>query len=208
MEDNLDLPVRDVLRMMQARIMTGTRYFGIETLKCPTDFWVYQEILVETRPDVVVEIGNNRGGSTLALAHLCDHLGKGKVIGCDISHANVDSMVRAHPRIQLVEGDACGSFDKVAKLIAPGSHVLVIEDSAHTYENTLAVLRRYACLIQPGGYFIVEDSICHHGLDLGPKPGPYEAVETFLSEDAGFTADRGRESFFITWNPKGFLRRQ
>jgi hypothetical protein len=41
-----------------------------------------------------------------------------------------------------------------------------------------------------GGYFIVEDTICHHGLDVGPKPGPYEAVDAFLAERAQFERDR------------------
>jgi cephalosporin hydroxylase len=47
-----------------------------------------------------------------------------------------------------------------------------------------------------------------HGLPVGPNPGPYEAVETFLRENNQFEADRGKESFVITWNPKGYLRRK
>lgn len=59
----------------------------------------------------------------------------------------------------------------------------------------------------PGGYFIVEDSILHHGLDVGPAPGPFEAIEAFVEENQNFEIDRSKESFFITWNPKGFLKR-
>ncbi len=208
MEENLNLTVRDILVKMQNRIMTDSTYFGIKALKSPIDFWVYQEIIHETQPDFIVEIGNQYGGSTLALAHMCDCLGKGMVIGCDISHKGTPEQVRAHPRIRLIEGDACGSFNAVRELIEDDANILVIEDSAHTYENTLAVLRTYSGLIKPGGYFIVEDSICHHGLPLGPKPGPFEAVEDFLAENAQFEADRSKESFFITWNPKGYLRRR
>ena len=208
MEHNLDLTVRDVLGLMQSRVMTETRYFGIPTLKFPIDFWVYQEIVVETTPDFVVEIGNYHGGSALALAHLCDCLGKGHVIACDLSHQHVPERVRKHPRITLVEGDACGSFERIVKLIGGDATVLVIEDSSHTYENTLAVLRKYARLVKPGQYFIVEDGICHHGLAIGPNPGPYEAIETFLAENEEFEADRSKESFLLTWNPKGYLRRK
>jgi cephalosporin hydroxylase len=208
MEHNLDLSVREVLNLMQSRIITNTKYFGIQALKCPIDFWVYQEIIYETRPDFIIEIGNYHGGSTLALAHLCDCLGKGKVIGCDLSHQQVPPQVRNHPRISLLEGDACQLFDRVVELIGKQANVLVIEDSSHSYENTLAVLRTYSPLIQPGQYFIVEDGICHHGLSVGPNPGPYEAIETFLAENENFEADRSREAFFITWNPKGYLRRK
>jgi cephalosporin hydroxylase len=93
-------------------------------------------------------------------------------------------------------------------MVGGDANVMVIEDSAHTFENTLEVLRVFSALIKPGGYFIVEDGICHHGLDVGPNPGPYEAVEAFLAENNAFETDRSRESFFITWNPKGYLRRR
>jgi cephalosporin hydroxylase len=207
MEESLDVPLRQILPVMQERIVSNTTYFGVPALKNPLDFWVYQELLYQLRPEVIVEVGNRYGGSTLALAHFCDLLGTGEIIGLDITHELVPEIVRQHPRITLIEGDACQSFDQVVTLIGERSNILVIEDSSHTYENTLNVLRTYNGLIQPGGYFIVEDSICYHGLDLGPRPGPYEAVETFAAENSNFAIDRSREDFLITWNPKGFLKR-
>jgi cephalosporin hydroxylase len=207
LEESLGLALRQLLPIIQDRIMNVSTYFGVKTLKSPTDFWVYQEIIYETRPDVIIEIGNYCGGSALALAHLCDCLGHGRAIGVDLSHANVPETVRKHARITLIEGEAVLSFDRVARLIEPEDKVLVIEDSSHTYENTLQVLNTYSPLVKPGGYFIVEDGICHHGLDGGPFPGPFEAVETFVSHRADFVVDRSRESFLLTWNPKGYLRR-
>jgi cephalosporin hydroxylase len=207
MEDHLDLPLREVLEIVQDRIRTQSTYFGIRTLKSPLDFWIYQEIIFETQPDFIIEIGNLCGGSTLALAHICDSLDKGKVIGLDTAHNNVPDFVRNHPRITLIEGDACASFASVRKLIGESDGVLVIEDSAHTFKNTLNVLETYSPLVKMNGYFIVEDSICHHGLDVGPNPGPYEAINAFVKQHPQFEIDRGRESFLITWNPQGYLRR-
>ncbi|QDU09077.1 CmcI family methyltransferase [Gimesia aquarii] len=207
MEENLDMPLSKVLDVIQDRIMTKTTYFGVPALKSPTDFWIYQEIMHETKPDVIIEIGNNCGGGTLALAHLCDLLDKGRVIGIDISHENVPDLVKNHPRITLIEGDACNSFTVVSKLVSSSDRVLIIEDSAHTYSNTLNVLMCYQSLIKPGDYFIVEDGICHHGLNVGPNPGPYEAIEEFVRTNSNFEIDRDRESFLVTWNPKGYLRR-
>jgi cephalosporin hydroxylase len=208
MEQHLDLPAREVLRMMQARIMQETSYFGIPTLKNPLDFWVYREIIFEARPDVIVEIGNFCGGSTLALAHICDNMDSGRVVAIDLSHQGVPKQVHDHPRVALLEGDAVALAGRVAASLRPADKVLVIEDSAHTYDNTLAVLRTYAPLVTPGSWFIVEDGICHHGLEVGPAPGPYEAVESFLAENDAFVLDRTKEGFFLTWNPKGFLRRR
>lgn len=208
MEESLDMPLAAVLQKIQERIMTGTTYFGVPTLQSPTDFWVYQEIIHRTKPDVVIEIGNFCGGSTLALAHVLDAMGHGRVIGLDIDHGRVPELVTSHPRIMLIEGDACQSFEQVRTLVPPGKRVLVIEDSSHTYDNTLKLLRLYSQFVQPGDYFIVEDSICHHGLAVGPDPGPYQAIEAFMAEGADFEIDRTQESFLITWNPKGYLKRK
>jgi cephalosporin hydroxylase len=209
LESSDRMPLCDVLEIMQERITDGrTTYFGVPTQKNPLDFWVYQELLTARPPDVIVEIGNKFGGSALALAHLCDLVGKGRIIAIDIDHALLHAAAKAHPRIQFMEGDACALADQVKDRIPTGADVLVIEDSSHTYRNTLDVLRAYSPLTLPGGYFIVEDSICHHGLDLGPDPGPFEAVEDFVAENQNFEIDRSMESFLITWNPKGFLRRK
>jgi len=208
MEENLDMPLGRVLPIIQESIMTQTTYFGVRTLKSPMDAWIYQELIFETRPDVIVEIGNSSGGSTLHLAHLCDNIGKGRVIGIDLTHKNVPEFVKDHERITFVEKDACQCFKDVENMISEEERVLVIEDSSHTYDNTLNVLRLYSQLIKPGDYFIVEDGICHHGLAIGPKPGPYEAIETFVMENHDFEIDRSREHFFVTWNPKGYLKRK
>lgn len=205
LEQILDLRVREVLAHIQNRITSDTTYFGIPALKNPGDAWVYQEIMHERRPDVVIEIGVHHGGGALRLAHTCDLLGHGHLIGIDISLDLVHEAVRQHPRITLVEQDALAAFPRVSSMIAPGSRVLIIEDSSHTYENTLGVLRAYSALLQAGDYFIVEDGICWHGLELGPNPGPYEAVEQFVRENRQFAIDRSREKFLITWNPRGFL---
>ena len=206
MEDNLNMPLSSVLQVIQNRVLNKTTYFGIQTLQSPNDFWVYQEILFKTKPDVLVELGNFCGGSALSFAHMMDSLGHGRIIGVDINQSRIPDIVRNHPRITLIQGDACESFNKVKSLISAGEKSLVIEDSSHTYSNTLNVLRLYSDLVQPDDYLIVEDSICHHGLETGPKPGPYEAIETFIKENNRFLIDREQESFLITWNPKGYLK--
>ena len=213
MEKSLDMSIKALLPIMQRKILNKTTYLGIRTIKNPLDLWVYQEIIYDTRPNVIIEIGNAFGGTLLALAHICDALwplskSSGKIIGIDLDHRSLDKRVIAHPRIHLKERDAVACFKEVKELVPAHASVLVIEDSSHKYDNTLDILKNYSTLIKPGGYFIVEDGICHHGLNVGPSPGPYEAVETFLAEYPDFEVDRTRESFLLTWNPRGFLRRK
>ena len=207
LEENLEMTVHDLIQLMQARIVDRTTYFGIQTLKNPLDFWIYQELISSVQPDVIVEIGNFRGGSLLALAHLCDARQKGRIIGVDVDQKEIAGAVRAHPRISLIEGDAVEKISDVRRAIEKSKSVMVIEDSSHTYENTLAVMRAYAELVSHESYLIVEDGNCHHGLDVGPSPGPYEAVTEFMRDNSQFVIDRKCESFFLTWNPRGYLRR-
>ena len=209
LEENLKTPIKSLLKEIQKEIFHST-YFGIPALKSPIDFWIYMEIIYEIKPDIIIEIGNNCGGSILAFAHMLDNMGKGRVIGIDIHHDKIPSVVREHPRITLITGNACSLFPEVKKLIAPNDTVLIIEDSSHTYGNTLNVLRTYNSLVSKESYFIVEDSNINHGLDLPkdfPQGGPYEAIEAFMRENDNFIIDRSRERFVITSNPKGYLKK-
>jgi cephalosporin hydroxylase len=39
-------------------------FLGVETVKYPLDLWIYQEILFRTRPEMIVECGVHRGGTS------------------------------------------------------------------------------------------------------------------------------------------------
>ena len=52
-----------------------TWYRGHATWKCPLDLWIYQELVAELRPDLIVETGTAYGGSGLFLADLCEIAG-------------------------------------------------------------------------------------------------------------------------------------
>lgn len=178
------------------RINNQTTYRSVPTSKMPTDAWAYQEIICEQQPDVIVEIGNKHGGALLYLADLCETIGHGRLIGVDIDHSRIPAVVREHPRIMLLEGDALELFAEV-EVFTDGERTMVIEDSAHTYAHTLDVMRAYGALVQPGGYMIVED---------GLMPPVAAALEWFTAETELFVVDEERE-WPITWNPRGFLRR-
>jgi cephalosporin hydroxylase len=136
-----------------------------------------------------------------------DLIGRGRVIGIDVDHGKINF---DHPRITWITGDAnsTGVLSKVDSTVSKSDRVMVIEDSSHTYENTLSVLRNYNHFVTPQMYFIVEDGVCKYPfIEDGPKPGPFEAVHDFLRENDSFVIDKSRERFTLTLNPDGFLRR-
>ncbi|SRR5258706_6634157 len=189
---------------------TQTKWLGVPALKCPLDLWMYQQIIHETRPAVIVETGVNEGGSSLFLASMLDLLGGGKVIACDITLAKVSPIVKKHPRITLVEGSSIGNkiVSRISNECADQS-VMVILDSDHSYKHVREELNLYSKLVTVGNYLICEDSnVNGHPVYPDHGPGPFEAVEEFIRENTGWYIDHSCERFLLTFNPSGYLKRQ
>ena len=104
-------------------------WMGHLAQKCPTDLWTYQEIIVETRPDLIIETGSCLGGSGLFLATICDLVGNGEVVSIDIA-ARDD--FPTHPRLRFVTGSSADPaiVAPIMARITPGMRVMVILDSA------------------------------------------------------------------------------
>jgi len=191
----------------ESGIWRNTYWLGVETLKCPLDLWVYQEILFELRPRFIIECGTAAGGSALFLASMCDLLEGGEVITIDIEER---AKRPSHPRIKYLRGSSVDQeiVGKLKEIIKDAGPVMVILDSDHRKEHVLNELRIYSEMVTDGNYLIVEDTnINGHPVFQHHGPGPMEAVEQFLQETDLFVADREREKFFITFNPKGYLRK-
>jgi cephalosporin hydroxylase len=185
----------------------NTAWLGVPTEKCPLDLWIYQEILHEVRPDVIVETGTRWGGSALFLASMCDLLGKGRVITVDI---DVPGERPTHDRITYLLGSSTSPdvVNDVHDRVRGAEGVLVVLDSDHSMDHVVAELRAYADAVTIGSYLIVEDTNVN-GNPVLPTfgPGPMEAVKRFLRDNHAFEMDRSREKFLLTFNPNGFLRR-
>jgi cephalosporin hydroxylase len=185
-----------------------THWLGVRTDKNPLDLWIYQELLHELRPDLVVETGTAFGGSALYLASICELLGHGRVVTIDI----IEQEGRpTHPRIEYLPGSSvtAKTVEQVRSRIEPGSTTLVVLDSDHKRDHVLQELRLYSPLVTPGSYVVVEDTILNgHPVSPDFGPGPLEAVEAFLAETDEFEVDRRREKLYLTFNRKGYLRRK
>lgn len=185
----------------------GERWMGVPIRKVPHDLWIYQEILHETRPDLIIETGTMLGGSALYFAHLCDLLGHGQVISIDLEQRET---VPRHHRIEYMQGSSVAPeiLERVRGRIAPGTRTMVVLDSDHSAEHVLQELRLYSPLVSPGQYLIVEDTNIGHPLHtFQVERGPMEAVEAFLPTAPDFERDSSREKLLFTSNPGGFLKR-
>ena len=189
------------------RTWKDTFYRGTRAYKCPTDMWVYQELIDDLRPGLVIETGTFRGGSAHFIADRLELAGHGQVVTVDI---DVQPDRPEHPRLTYLTGSSVDPevLEDLRSRIDPAAPVLVILDSDHSQAHVAAELLAYAPLVTLGSYLIVEDTnVNGHPAAPDHGPGPYEAVQDFLAGDTGFEVDRRCERYFLTQNPSGYLRR-
>lgn len=184
-----------------------TTWLGVSALKLPTDMWTYQEIIYETKPDLIIETGSMYGGSALFLATICDINKKGKIISIDI---NKKESFPKHERIRFWTGSSTDQniVDEVKNEIKHHQKIMVILDSDHSKKHVLKELEIYSKFVSKDCYLIVEDTAVNgHPILPNFGDGPWEAIEEFLKTDKNFIIDQGKEKFLLTWNPHGYLKK-
>lgn len=182
------------------------KWLGTTISKCPMDMWVYQEIMWEMKPDLIIETGTDRGGSALFFATLCDVMGRGEVITIDVTNYSEGI---SHPRLTKIQASSTApeTIEKV-KERAKGKKVMVVLDSDHSRDHVFWEMELYSELVSMGQYMVVEDSnINGHPVSPGWGPGPMEAIRKFMKTRKDFVIDRHREKFMLTFYPSGFLKK-
>lgn len=148
-------------------------YKGIRVLKFPNDLQMYHQVIWDTKPEVVVEIGTKFGGSALFFAD------QGvKVITIDIK----DQVEQKDPRIEYI---LKSSLDKeVIQRVheaTKGKRTMLVIDGDHRRTHVKWELHNYHDIVTPGCYMVVEDCYIDKGLY-----GPGEARDWFLSTHRGW----------------------
>jgi cephalosporin hydroxylase len=202
-------------------------YLGQRMRKFPEDLHSYETILWEQSLDAVLELGTGHGASALwfrdRLATLARYrsCAAPRVVSVD-RNLEVARAVLAEldpdyaGSITLLESDVRdpGLVERVTAALPAGARVLVVEDSAHMYDTTMAALTHFAHLVPPGGYFVVEDG--HRDFpELFAEEipsrvnGALVAVADWLRSAAGreFAVRRDAERYLVTTNPCGWLQR-
>lgn len=209
-------------------------WLGRPIIQLPQDVLALQEIIWDTRPDIVIETGIAHGGSLvlsasiLALLDLVDletgveRRSKRKVFGVDIDirKHNRDA-IEAHPlssRIEMFEDSSTSAelINLLKSRINSNDRVMVILDSNHTESHVLDELRAYADFVSSGCYLVVFDTVIQFldAQDSSDRPwgignNPWTAVQEFLREDDRFLVNTHLESKLqLTVAPSGFLKKK
>lgn len=134
-------------------------------------------------------------------------------MGVDLNPRHAERSVRFRRQVSVIGGDSTAPdvFGKVARK-CKGKRTMVLLDSDHRAAHVRREMELYAALVSPGSYLIVNDTnINGHPSVVGNKgrgPGPFEAVEDFLTEHPEFERDERCERYLLTLNPSGYLRRR
>jgi len=212
-----------------------TLYKGVAIQKFPFDYMMYQMIINEVRPDLIIEIGTMHGGSALYLADLLELAGieGGEVHTIDLldpymrktyekdqedhkpnprENTNYPAIVAAHPRIKTF----AGGFHKYDLSNCKGfKNILVIDDGSHQYLDVIDVMNKFKDLVSIGSYLIVEDGnaldVCKNEKIVNALDGgPLKAIMEFLGKNDNYRVDyRWCDMFGInsTFNTYGYLKR-
>jgi cephalosporin hydroxylase len=214
-----------------------TDWLGRPIVQLANDIVVVQELIWQTKPDLIIETGIAHGGSLilsasmLALLDMCEAIEMGKTLNPKVSRRKVLGIdidirthnreaIEAHPmasRIQMIQGSSIAPeiIEQVHQVANGYKRILVCLDSNHTHDHVLAELEAYAPLTSIGSYCVVFDTIIE---DLPPEmypdrpwaPGnnPKTAVWKYLKTHPEFEIDKSiQHKLLITVAPDGFLKR-
>ena len=196
------------------------KWLGLPIIQTPDDIVTMQEIIWETKPQVLIETGFARGGSAILYSSILELIGEGRVVSVDIDVRDHNrKAVEEHRfgnRVDLVEGSstAPGTLDRVRALLSDGVRVMVVLDSNHTHRHVLDELRLYGPLVTKGQFLVVSDTVVedippqtHRPREWGPGNNPMTALREYLGETDRFEPDSWFNSkVLITSSRGGYLR--
>jgi cephalosporin hydroxylase len=187
----------------------NVEYNNISTLKNPFDYVIYQMMIARIRPEMIVEIGTNQGGSALYFADLLQNFKIDGIVHTIDIEDKCPELVKNDTRI-VRHLDGWQGFD-LSILEQVKKPILVIDDGSHQYKDVIGALEQISPHLPIDSYFIVEDGIIDKiGWKKRFEGGPQRAIKEFLKADDSYTIDRYWCDFFgtnTTFNTNGYLKK-
>lgn len=183
---------------------------GVRITKFPSDCFAMQKLLCRCRPQVLVELGSQHGGSALFFSSFAQLAGIETIVSVDVAEIE-------KPDIQIVTwltGDSSSPeiFEKVKTLVGNRTCSLVV-DSNHHADHVDKELALYAPLVSPGQALIMEDTLVDilNFRKFRVGGGPLRSLKKHLAQHPDFEMAEDIEpyvttNFFGYWTRKPAMR--
>jgi len=165
---------------------------------CPLDLWVYQEIVHEVAPELII----STTASARYLAGICQLTGSGDVAWIGDGPA-ADAGGQSRLRTMVAPPLSAQAVAAAQDLASSKRSVLVVLDGGQGSQLALDDLRSYGALVTPGSYLIVEGTSPRSAWESGTATN----LNDFLAQEPSFVVDRSREKFYLSSNQGGYLRK-
>jgi len=181
-----DLAGQFVTAYIDNNLVFDNHFLGAEIWQNPFDMWVFQQMITQLEPDVIIETGTAHGGSALFFATILEKVNPfGQIISVEID-PEVDSNISKaqsfrvfSERVRVIKGDSVSTntiseiqaiIDELIKnkkaredaFELEGFTVMVTLDSLHSAEHVLQELKLYSQFVNKGSYIVVQDTIIDH----------------------------------------------
>ena len=182
----------------------GQSWRGIPLGKTRWDVCIYQQLLQELQPKVVIEFGTGLGGSALFFYDHCRMFGLDtEVLTLDINGRDVSQKLTSQTGIEFIEGD----INNLAELL-PAERLkrlphpwLIVEDCHHLIPTTI---RHLFPNMESGDYLIVEDIGLSAAASAQISTALHDVPNGALMVDTFYTDMFGRN---VTCSPDSIFRR-
>lgn len=190
------------------------KWKGVQILKMPTDLILYAEVIQETKPQVIVEIGTKYGGSALYFQDMMDMTAHDEPLSPTpafdddyrrvITIDTVPQVAKMDARIKYIIGSSTDKdVIKQVQKATEGRRTMVVIDGNHNRRHVKWELRYYSGLVTPGQYLVIEDCYIDRGLY-----GPGEARDWFLGYTRDFEQTNRCQKYIVGVCMGGWLRRR
>lgn len=187
-------------------------YKGLHMTKLPCDMFIYPDMIYRAKPEVVVEIGTQRGGSAIFFSDLLAPLG-GKVVTVDINSPEEEILLRFDEKnITFIKGDINHpeTIHNILKYCNE-KNCLVIDDGSHNKNDIYTAFQSMNHLIPVGGFYVIEDGLTNaiflHILPDKQDLQPNEAIALILKNYQNFDLFRDYDQYVFSSVLMGILQR-
>ena len=179
--------------------------------KLPMDVWIYKSLIVKSKPNLIIEIGTQRGTSAILLNELSQEFNT-KVITFDILKPKSDILLKFKKlNISFFQTD-CTTEKIINDVLSVGIveneiRALVIDDGSHDKKDVLKTFNLLKTFIKSQFFYVIEDGFSNEL--LGAKNFlAMNAVREILKSDKSFVNYKEFDDFLFSSAFMAILQRQ